>query len=112
MACRPPILRLTLLLPSCSGPTTHPTSPDPDHVSRTLTLTPTPIVTLDHRHPQNAVPLISDKNYLRGGSGITALEAYHAGAIRTLLLQQADTIVQPWGVSVAAVTKVRINLRQ
>ena len=55
---------------------------------------------------QNAVPLISDKNYLRGGSGITALEAYHAGAIRTLLLQQANTVVQPWGVTVAEVTQV------
>ena len=57
---------------------------------------------------QNALPLVTDKSYLRGGSGITALEAYHAGAIRTLLLQQANTIVQPWGVSVATVTAVRI----
>ena len=58
------------------------------------------------------MPLISDKNYLRGGSGITALEAYQAGAIRTLLLQNADTIVQPWGVSVAAVTEVEIQAEQ
>ena len=56
---------------------------------------------------QNALPKITDKSYLRGGSGITALEAYHAGAIRMLLLQNADTIIQPWGVSVATVTAVR-----
>ena len=55
---------------------------------------------------QGALPLISDKNYLRGGSGITALEAYHAGAVRTLLLQKASTVVQPWNTNVAAVTQV------
>ena len=55
---------------------------------------------------QGALPLITDKNYLRGGSGIAALESYHAGAVRTLLLQKASTIVQPWNTNVAAVTQV------
>ena len=59
---------------------------------------------------QNALPLITDKSYLRGGAGITALEAYHAGAVRTLLMQNANTVIQPWGVSVATVTAVRPSL--
>ena len=58
-------------------------------------------------YSQYALPLITDKSYLRGGAGITALEAYHAGAIRALLLQNANTVVQPWGVTVATVTAVR-----
>ena len=57
-------------------------------------------------HRQGALPRITDKNYLRGGSGIAALESYHAGAVRTLLLQRAGDTAQPWGVSVAAVTQV------
>ena len=50
---------------------------------------------------------IQDRTYLRGGGGITALESYHAGATRTLLLQNAGMIVQPFGVSVASVCQVR-----
>ena len=72
------------------------------------------LVSTEHRpvlQAQNALPKITDKSYLRGGSGITALEAYHAGAIRALLLQNADTIIQPWGVSVATVTAVRAPSR-
>ena len=56
---------------------------------------------------QNAVAHIQDRTYLRGGGGITALEAYHAGAVRTLLAQQANLIVQPFGVSVASICQVR-----
>jgi hypothetical protein len=59
------------------------------------------------RYVQNAVATIQDRTYLRGGGGITALEAYHAGATRTLLLQNAGMIVQPFGVSVASVCQVR-----
>ena len=58
---------------------------------------------------QNAVATIQDRTYLRGGGGITALEAYHAGATRTLLLQNAGMIVQPFGVSVASVCQVRLS---
>ena len=50
---------------------------------------------------------IQDRGYLRGGGGITALEAYHAGAVRTILAQNANMIVQPFGVSVASICQVR-----
>ena len=56
---------------------------------------------------QYAVPLISDRSYLRGGSGICALEAYHAGAIRMQLLQNSSAIIQPWGVDALTITQVR-----
>ena len=50
---------------------------------------------------------IEDRTYLRGGGGITAVEAYHAGAVRMVLAQQANRIVQPFGVSVASICQVR-----
>ena len=55
---------------------------------------------------QYAVPRISDKNYLRGGSGICALEAYHAGAVRVQLLQNSSTIIEPWGADTLTITQV------
>ena len=56
---------------------------------------------------QSAVATIMDRSYLRPGGGIAAVESYHAGAVRTLLLQNASTIVQPFGVSVASICEVR-----
>ena len=35
------------------------------------------------------------------------MEAYHAGAIRTLLFQQAGTMVSPYGVNASTITGVR-----
>jgi hypothetical protein len=57
---------------------------------------------------QYAVPQISDKSYLRGGSGICALEAYHAGAVRMQLLQNSSAIIEPWGVDTLTITQVRL----
>ena len=53
------------------------------------------------------MPLISDRSYLRGGSGICALEAYHAGAVRLQLLQNSSAIIEPWGVDALTITQVR-----
>ena len=50
---------------------------------------------------------LPDRTYLRGGGGIASLEAYHAGAVRTLLLQQAAAAPAPFNVSMASVTSVR-----
>jgi hypothetical protein len=55
------------------------------------------------------VPQISDRSYLRGGSGICALEAYHAGAIRMQLLQNSSAIIQPWGVDALTITQVPLD---
>jgi len=52
------------------------------------------------------VPAISDRSYLRGGSGICALEAYHGGAVRMQLLQNSSAIIQPWGVDALTITQV------
>ena len=56
---------------------------------------------------QNAVGTMSDQSYLRSGAGIIALEAYHAGAVRMLLLQEGNTVVPPFSASLAQVTNVR-----
>ena len=50
---------------------------------------------------------LPDRTYLRGGGGIASLEAYHAGAVRTLLLQQAAAAPPPFNVSMASITSVR-----
>jgi hypothetical protein len=56
---------------------------------------------------QNAVGTMADQSYLRSGAGIIALEAYHAGAVRMLLLQQGATIVAPFSTGLADITSVR-----
>ncbi len=64
------------------------------------------VLTLAPHGAQNAVPAISDRSYLRGGSGICALEAYHGGAVRMQLLQNSSAIIQPWGVDALTITQV------
>ena len=58
------------------------------------------------RSAQAAVPSLAH-HYMPGAGGIVAMEGYHAGSVRTLLYQAADTVVQPWGITVGEVTAVR-----
>ena len=51
---------------------------------------------------------LPDRSYQRSGAGIIALEAYHAGAVRMLLLQKASQVVAPFSVGLADVTLVRL----
>lgn len=53
---------------------------------------------------KGAAPLISDKTYITPAAGILAVEAYHSGAVRTLLFQQAGTPIAPYGVNVSTIT--------
>ena len=46
-------------------------------------------------------------HYMPGGSGIVAVEGYHAGSVRALLYQAAEQVVQPFGITVAEITSVR-----
>ena len=56
---------------------------------------------------QDTVAHLVDRTYLRGGGGIAALEAYHAGAVRTLLLHQSAAAPPPFNVSMFSNTAVR-----
>ena len=51
-----------------------------------------------------AAPLITDKNYLDKAAGILAVEAYHAGLIRTILFQAGASS------QTAAISKLRAQL--
>jgi len=41
---------------------------------------------------QGAAPLLENKDTLETAAGILAVEAYHGGAIRALLLEQAEQV--------------------
>lgn len=60
---------------------------------------------------KGAAALIADNKYVTPAAGILAVEAYHAGAIRTLLFQQADTIIPPYGANVSTITGAISTLR-
>ena len=64
---------------------------------------------LAHISLQGAAALISNKALLTPAAGILAVEAYHAGAVRTLLFQSAFVVVKPYGATVSAITGVRTS---
>jgi len=60
-------------------------------------------------HVQGAAPLIRSKDYLSAAAGLLGTEAYHAGALRAILLAYADSTYL--GFKVADVAKAISNLR-
>ena len=59
---------------------------------------------------KGAARLITNKDYLEAAAGILAVEAYHAGEIRTLLYAQKDTMT-PYGVTVETIVRKISELR-
>lgn len=57
-----------------------------------------------------AAPLIENSTYLSTAAKISAVEAYHAGIIRTFLFQSADATT-PYNVTIAEVVEAVSNLR-
>lgn len=55
--------------------------------------------------------LLSNKDYLSAAAGILGVEAYHAGAIRTLLYERRDLTVPGTSLTVAAVVQAISDLR-
>jgi hypothetical protein len=59
---------------------------------------------------KGASPLITNPGYLEAAAGILAVEAYHAGEIRTLLYSQKD-VVAAAGLKVSQIVQAISNLR-
>ena len=55
---------------------------------------------------QGAAPAITSKTYLSPAAGILAVEAYHAGAIRTLLFLNRTEIVLPYSAAAPALSRM------
>lgn len=60
---------------------------------------------------KGAANLIASKNYLQYAAGILAVEAYHAGTIRTMLFMKANTVVAPYGAKVSSIVGAISKLR-
>lgn len=59
---------------------------------------------------KGAARLITSKDFLEAAAGILAVEAYHAGEIRTLLYREKDTVT-PYGVNVQTIVQKISDLR-
>ena len=59
---------------------------------------------------KGAARLITNKDFLEAAAGILAVEAYHAGEIRTLLYREKDTVT-PYGVNVQTIVQKISDLR-
>ena len=58
---------------------------------------------------KGASPLITNPGFLEAAAGILAVEAYHAGEVRTLLYSQKDVVVQ--NLKVSDIVQAISNLR-